>query len=97
MGCNADSTHNSVELVCHDYIWHDGALLWQTPDIGEHWITGMVALANQDFNAFLCSMSMTLTVPALVKSHRNDGTAHCILVANSALFFWFTHYNINNF
>lgn len=97
MGCNTDSTHNSVELVSHDYIWHNGALRWQTPDISEQWIAGIVALADQDFDTFLCPMSMTLTIPALVVSHRNDDTAYCIFVAYSALFFWFTHCSINNF
>ncbi len=63
----------------HDYIWHDTAQAWQTPDIGEQIVAGMVAKADQDFIDRWYERGVTPTVAALIKSHVNDDMAHCIL------------------
>ena len=62
-----------------DYIWHDGALRWQTPNIGEQWVAGMVALSDQDFVDLFAAQGVTPSVAALVKSHVNEDMARCIL------------------
>ena len=68
-----------VGMLHPDYIWHDTAQAWQTPDIGEQMVAGMVALSDQDFAAYFSSQGMTPTVAANIKSHLNEDMARCIL------------------
>jgi pimeloyl-ACP methyl ester carboxylesterase len=68
-----------IGMLHPDYIWHDGALRWQTPDIGEQWVAGMVALSDQDFVDLFAAQGVTPSVAALVKSHVNEDMARCIL------------------
>ena len=64
-----------IGMLQPDYIYHDAALRWQTPDIGEQAIAGMVAEDDQDFVPYFSSMGMTPTVAANI----NDDMARCIL------------------
>ena len=41
-----------VGLLHPDYVWHPSATEWQTPDVGEAAVAGLVALADHDFIAF---------------------------------------------
>ncbi len=68
-----------IGMLQPDYIYHDAALRWQTPDIGEHAIAGMFAEDDQDFVTYFSSMGMTPTVAANIKAHINDDMARCIL------------------
>ena len=68
-----------IGMLHPDYIWHDGALRWQTPDIGEQWVAGMVALSDQDFVDLFVAEGVTPAVAALIKLHVNDDMARCIL------------------
>ena len=79
MGCCTVSTHTSSELVHLDHIWHDGALRWQTPDLGEQMVAGMVATPDEQFVGYFVDQGMTREIAADVKSHINDEFAHCIL------------------
>ena len=72
-------TSDVIGMLHPDYIWHDGALRWQTPDIGEQWVAGMVAMSDQDFVDRFSAQGVTPTVAALIKSHVNDDMARCIL------------------
>ena len=36
-------------LVHPDYVWHDAAQGWQTPDVGEQMVAGMVAMTTEAF------------------------------------------------
>ena len=40
-------------LVHPDYVWHDMAQAWQTPDVGEQAIGGLMNLPDADKRAFL--------------------------------------------
>ena len=68
-----------IGMLHPDYIWHDGALRWQTPDIGEQIVAGMVAMSDQDFADHFSSQGMTREIAVDVKSHVNDEFARCIL------------------
>ena len=68
-----------IGMLPPDYIWHDTAQAWQTPDIGEQIVAGMVAEADQDFIVRWYERGVTPTVAALIKSHVNDDMARCIL------------------
>ena len=70
---------DGIAILLPDYIYHDAALRWQTPEIGEHAIAGMVAEDDQDFVTYFSSMGMTPTVAANIKAHINDDMARCIL------------------
>ena len=76
MGCCTVSTHTFVELVHLNYIWHDGALRWQTPDIGEQMVAGMAAMTDQDFASIFAEQGMTPTVAALISP--NDHFAYTV-------------------
>jgi hypothetical protein len=74
-----DFQHPTASRFLSPYIRHDGALRWQTPDIGEQWVAGMVALSEQDFVNLFASQGVTPTVAALIKLHVNDDMARRIL------------------
>lgn len=66
-------------LLHPDYRWHDAAQGWQTPDVGEQMVAGMVAMADDDFVQAFTALGMTDDIARDVKSHINDDMARCIL------------------
>jgi pimeloyl-ACP methyl ester carboxylesterase len=66
-------------LIHPDYQWHDAAQGWQTPDIGEKMVAGMVAMTEQQFADYFSSLGMTREIAAQVKKDVNDEFARCIL------------------
>jgi hypothetical protein len=62
-----------------DYQWHDAAQGWQTPDLGEQMVAGMVAMPDDQFVDAFSGLGMTREIAAEVKSHINDEMARCIL------------------
>ena len=66
-------------LVHPDYVWHDAAQGWQTPDVGEQMVAGMVAMTTETFVETFSSLGMTSDVAREVKKGINDDMARCIL------------------
>lgn len=66
-------------LIHPDYQWHDAAQGWQTPDIGEKMVAGMVAMSAEQFADYFSSLGMTREIAAQVKNDLNDEFASCIL------------------
>ena len=66
-------------LVHPDYVWHDAAQGWQTPDVGEQMVAGMVAMTTEAFVETFSSLGMTNDVAREVKKGINDDMARCIL------------------
>jgi predicted alpha/beta hydrolase family esterase len=62
-----------------DYEWHTNAKEWQTPEVGEKAVAGMVATSESDFVAFFSSLGMTADIAGQVKRGINDEMARCIL------------------
>ena len=66
-------------LMHADYQWHDAAQGWQTPELGEQMVAGMVAMPDEQFVDAFSGLGMTREIAADVKSHINDEMARCIL------------------
>ena len=66
-------------LLHPDYVWHDAALGWQTPDVGEQMVEGMIATPNADFIEAFTSLGMTKDIATAVKSHINSEMGRCVL------------------
>lgn len=62
-----------------EYVWHDMAQVWQTPDAGEAAVTGMVAAPVEARAAQFESIGMSKDVAARVSAAVNDDMARCIL------------------
>ena len=68
-----------VGLMHPSYVWHPSATEWQTPDVGETAIAGMVAVADDDFIALFGALGMTPDIAAQVRRGINGEMARCIL------------------
>lgn len=66
-------------LLHKDYAWHDAAQGWQTPDIGEAMVNGMVDMDTATFVEAFCALGMTPHIATAVKSHITSDMARCIL------------------
>ena len=66
-------------LVHPDYRWHDAALAWQTPGVGEDLVAAMVATAPADIAAGLAEAGMGPTAAAAVADALDAGMGACIL------------------
>ena len=66
-------------LVHPDYVWHDAAQGWQTPEVGEQMVAGMVAMDTDTFVQTFSALGMTEEIARAVKAHVNDDMARCIL------------------
>lgn len=68
-----------IGLLHPEYKWHDAAQGWQTPDIGEKMVAGMVAMSSQQHADYFSSLGMTREIALEIKTHVNDEFARCIL------------------
>ena len=66
-------------LIHPDYQWHDAAQGWQTPEIGEKMVAGIVAMSADQFADYFSSLGMTREIASQVKKNVNDEFARCIL------------------
>lgn len=62
-----------------DYVWHDAAQVWQTPEAGEENIAGMLAAPTADMAALYEGLGMTSEVAGAVASWVNEDMGACIL------------------
>ena len=66
-------------LIHPDYIWHDLALAWQTPDVGEEAIAAMFDLPEGEGTAMLVSFGIPQDVASVIAAEQNDVMGQCVL------------------
>ncbi len=62
-----------------DYIWHDLAQVWQTPDAGEEMVAGMASLPVAERASMFESLGMTPDIALAVAGAADETMGHCIL------------------
>ena len=62
-----------------DYVWHDMAQVWQTPDAGEEMVAGMASLSVADRASMFESLGMTADIALDVAAASDDAMGRCIL------------------
>lgn len=66
-------------LVHPEYTWHDAALGWQTPDVGEAMIDGLVAMTFDEKTAAFTGLGMPSDVAQSVATAVDPDMGRCIL------------------
>lgn len=66
-------------LLHPDYVWHDAAQAWQTPEVGEQAAAGLVGLDRDMFVAAFTALGMTEAIAGAVKDGLDEETARCIV------------------
>ncbi len=62
-----------------DYVWHDMAQQWQTPEVGEAVVAGFAAMSVAERTEFLAGAGMSADVAAGVAPGIDDVMGQCIL------------------
>lgn len=62
-----------------DYVWHDMAQQWQTPEVGEAVVAGLAGAAVADRTAFLTAAGMAGDVAERVAPGMDEAMGRCIL------------------
>ena len=68
-----------IGLLHPEYVWHDAAQGWQTPEVGEVMVAGMVAMPDEAFVEAFVGLGMTPSMAAEVKVGINEEMARCVL------------------
>jgi pimeloyl-ACP methyl ester carboxylesterase len=68
-----------VGLLHPDYVWHDAALGWQTPEIGEQIVAAMSAMEEDVFAESFVQLGMTDAIAREVKLSINEDMGSCVL------------------
>ena len=68
-----------IGLAHPDYVWHDAAQGWRTPDVGEEMVAGMAAAGLDDKVALFESFGMPNEIASDVAPWVNDDMAASIL------------------
>lgn len=66
-------------LMHPDYVWHDGAQVWQTPGAGEENVAGMIDTPKADMVELYKMLGMNAHVAADVASSINEDMGACVL------------------
>jgi pimeloyl-ACP methyl ester carboxylesterase len=66
-------------VLHHDYVWHDMAQAWQTPEIGEQAVAGMVAASHGDKAALFSGLGLPTDIAAALADGANEDMGRCIL------------------
>lgn len=66
-------------LMHPDYVWHDMAQLWRTPELGEQTVAGMMDASLDDKTALLASLGMPEHVARRVAAGMDATMGRCIL------------------
>jgi pimeloyl-ACP methyl ester carboxylesterase len=62
-----------------DYVWHDMAQVWQTPQSGEEMVAAMASMPIADRASMFESLGMTTDIARDVADASNDAMGRCIL------------------
>ena len=66
-------------IIHHDYVWHDMAQAWQTPDIGEQAIAGMTSGTVDERTALFVGLGMPADISSELAVGLNAEMGRCIL------------------
>lgn len=66
-------------LLHEDYVWHDAAQAWQTPDVGEQFIDGMVSAPLEDRTALFTGMGVSPEIASALANGVDEEMGRCIL------------------
>ena len=66
-------------LVHPDYVWHDAAQAWQTPEVGEKAIEAMLSTPLEQRAAAWTSLGMRADIAREIAPEQNDTMGRCIL------------------
>lgn len=66
-------------LVHRDYVWHDAARQWQTPDVGEAAVEGLLSLDADTFATVFGGLGMSNDIARRVNARLDAETGRCIL------------------
>ena len=66
-------------VLHRDYVWHDMAQAWQTPDIGEQVIASMTGAADDDKIALFRGLGLPDDLAVELAAGLNDDMGRCIL------------------
>jgi pimeloyl-ACP methyl ester carboxylesterase len=66
-------------LLHHDYVWHDAAQGWQTPELGEQMMKGLVDLDLDSFIVAFGALGISESVARAMKPHINDVMADSVV------------------
>jgi pimeloyl-ACP methyl ester carboxylesterase len=66
-------------VLHHDYVWHDMAQVWQTPDAGEQAVAGLANASVADATALFVSLGLPDDMAAEVASAVDATMGDCIL------------------
>lgn len=66
-------------LVHPDYVWHDGAQAWQTPEVGEQAVQAMFGLPDDQTVEMFMSLGMPEKIASELASQRDSEMGRCVL------------------
>jgi pimeloyl-ACP methyl ester carboxylesterase len=66
-------------LVHPDYVWHDAAQAWQTPEVGEQAVQAMFATPVAQRAAVWASLGIRADIAREIAAEQNDAMGRCIL------------------
>jgi pimeloyl-ACP methyl ester carboxylesterase len=66
-------------LVHRDYIWHDGAQAWQTPEVGEQAIEAMFGAPLEQRVATFEALGIRTDIAREIAGEQNDTMGRCVL------------------
>jgi pimeloyl-ACP methyl ester carboxylesterase len=69
-----------VGLFDPDYVWHDLAQVWQTPDEGEKLVDELLGGTNQERAERIASFGMPLEIATLMAPHQGPEMGRAILL-----------------
>jgi pimeloyl-ACP methyl ester carboxylesterase len=68
-----------VGLLHPDYVWHDAALGWQTPEVGEQIVAAMIAMEEDVFAQSFVELGMTDSIARDIKASIDQDMGSCVL------------------
>ena len=68
-----------VGLLHPDYVWHDAAQGWRTPDVGEQMIEGMVGLTTEERAELFAGLGLPADIAASMAAAADATMGRCIL------------------
>jgi pimeloyl-ACP methyl ester carboxylesterase len=66
-------------LVHPDYVWHDMAQAWQTPEVGEQVIAGLIGGSLDERSALLNGLGLPAEIASSIAAAQDAEMARCIL------------------
>jgi pimeloyl-ACP methyl ester carboxylesterase len=66
-------------LVHRDYVWHDAAQAWQTPEVGEQTVAAMFGMPLEQRAATWAGLGMREDVAQAIAAEQNEEMGRCVL------------------